>query len=151
MIVGNASAIHLPGGDTKTLRSLDRKVQQADFLRDELYVFYGSALDKPLQPVQPTQAAFHQAVQDVLKAAGLKFDRIDQQKVKPIKKIPETVLVPVHIRGKCKITQFANFLAKVSQAELLMMVDRFHITSNAKKELEIDIVLATLAKREVPS
>ena len=138
---------------TETLHSLDRKVKRRDHLHEQLARTYGPAASKPLTDVQTTQVAFHKTVQDVLGAAGIKFESIKSQPVKPIRKLPGISLVPVQISGKCQIAQLAKFLAQAQRADMVMIVDRMNVSVNAKKrtELSVTMVLATLAQKEQSS
>lgn len=135
------------------LAGFQQKISRLDHLNTQLRKAYGPAVDKPLEQVQPTQVAFHKTVEELFKAAGIKVKSKDTQKVRPIKDVPDTVLVPVQVRAECQIGQLAKLLAQVRQADRLVVIDRLNVDAVPKKpgHLNLTMVLATLAKQEPPS
>ena len=133
-----------------SLDSLQEKVTRLNQTRDALAAAYGPGLSKPIEAEPETRLAFRHAVVDVLKKAGVKTKSIKPQREKPIRAVPGTVLLSMKVNGQCQLPQLAKFLAETQQADMLILIDRIHVTRNNKKpqELMVDIVLATVARRE---
>ena len=134
--------------NTSLLGGLEAMHRRIEMHKTNLHALYGPAVDRALQDVQVTKVTFHKTVQESLKAAGLKFDKIREQKARPLRKTPGLVIVPLQLSGaKCKIDQLAKFLAKTRRSQMIIMVDRLNVAVSGDK-LEVDIVVATLAAEE---
>ncbi|MAE65369.1 MAG: hypothetical protein CMJ18_13945 [Phycisphaeraceae bacterium] len=135
--------------DHRRLVDIERQTRRVELLDRQLDRTYGSAARRPLEDVPATQVAFHKTVKQVLTEAGIGFERIDEQSVRPLKRVPGTVLVALQVRGRCKIDQLAKFLARTHQADMLILVERISASKRSDKpdQLDVVLVLTTLAEK----
>ncbi len=132
----------------EVLATNDRKVHRAGLLGRRLHGVYGEIPDAPLKGVQSTKVQFHATVQEVMKASGIKFESIREQKTGSIKQLPGVVLVPLQlVRAQCGVEQLARFLAESQRAKLLIMCDRINIGVSGGK-LNVDMTVSTLARKD---
>ena len=118
--------------------------------RRRLEQIYGQAVSKPLENRQSALNRLTRVVQDVFKAGGFKATDYKSQRCRSLPEVPGVEIVPLQVRGKCKLPQLVKCLAAMRNAETLILVDWFSVANDEKKpgELEITMMLATLAEKE---
>ena len=64
--------------------------------------------------------------------------------------LPGMEIVPLQVRGKCKLEQLIKCLGAMQKSETLIIVDWFSLTNDEKKpgELELIMMVSTLAVKE---
>lgn len=136
-------------GEVTELRTKMRRLLR---LRDRLVETYGQAAAKPLEDLEPTRIAFLEGVQKALSAGGMGYQSIEPQSVRLVRDLPGIALVQFQVRSSCKLPQLAKSLAEMRKAKKLIIVDRLVVSGRPKKpgELEVTLVLATLARQEKP-
>ena len=130
------------------LRDLDGQLRRLLAQRQRLEKIYGPGSAKPLADVQAAKSALV-GVKDILKAGGFNPTSFRPQPPRSLRTLREVELVPLQVRGKCKLPQLVNSLAGLRKSQTLFFVDRLTITNDQKKpgELDVVMVLATLARQ----
>lgn len=132
------------------LNVIQRQVRRVLWQRQRLEEIYGPAVKKPLEDRQTAQLSLIKAVQDVFKAGGVKLTDYQPQRPRTLKEIPDVQIVPLQIRGKCKLSQLTKCFVAMRDGQTLIIVESFSVTNNEKKpgELEITMIVSTLAEQE---
>jgi len=125
-----------------------RRIRRVLGQRERLERIYGPGVNKPLEDLETARVSFYKAVQGVLKSSGFKPTDYQPQPPRPVPNVPGLRIVPLQIRGKCKLPQLAKCLAEARKAETLVIVDRVSASNDAKMtgQLEVTLVLSTLAE-----
>ena len=132
------------------LNDVQRQVRRVLWQRQRLEERYGPAVKEPLHDRQTAQLNLFKAVQDVFKAGGVKLSAYQPQLSRPLPKVPGVQIVPLQIRGKCKVSQLTKCFVAMRQGQTLLIVESFSVINNEKKpgELEITMIVSTLAQQQ---
>ncbi len=125
-----------------------RRIRRVLGQRERLARIYGPGVNKPLEDLETARVSLYKAVQGVLKSSGFKPTDYQPQPPRPLPNVSGLRIVPLQIRGKCKLPQLAKCLAEARKTETLVIVDRVSATNDAKMtgQLEVTLVLSTLAE-----
>ena len=139
------------GGEALT--DLQRQVRRVLGQRERLIRTYGPGAAKPLLDIESAPVSLLQSIQGVLGKAGFKPTDYQPQPARPLqvrgsRLAKGVLLVPLQVRGKCKLPQLAKCLAGMREAPTLILVERVTVANDAKKpgQLEVTLLLATLAE-----
>ena len=132
------------------LSNIQRQMQRVLWQRQRLEEIYGPGVKNTLKDRQAAQLSLIKAVQVVFKAGGVKLTDYQPQRPRTLKEIPDVQIVPLQIRGKCKLPQLTKCFVAMRDNQTLIIVESFSITNNEKKpgELEITMIVSTLAEQE---
>jgi len=138
------------GSARAQLSQLEVDLRRLANLQDESVKRYGPSVLEALKPSESARIAFTKTVQDVLRSGGISFQSITPQQPRDVRELDGVELLPFQIKGKCAVPQLAKCLAGMRKATMPVIVDQIQVTNQPKKpgQLEVTMVLATLAKRE---
>ncbi len=131
------------------LGELERSIRRVLGQQGRLAETYGPAVNNPLQDLETARISLFKEVQEVLKTAGFTPTDYQPRPCRPLREIPGVEIVPLQVRGKCKLPQLAKCLDGMRKADTLVIVDRLSVANDEKKpgQLEVTMVLATLAEQ----
>ena len=131
------------------LSDLERTIRRVLGQQGRLAETYGQAVNKPLEDMETARIGLFKAAQDVLKAAGFKPTSYQPQPCRTLREIPGVMIVPLQVRGKCRLEQLAKCLAGMRKADTFIIVDRLSLNNDEKKpgQLDVTMVLVTLSEQ----
>ncbi|NQU75930.1 MAG: hypothetical protein HQ546_06425 [Planctomycetes bacterium] len=125
------------------------KARRASGQRSRLAEAYGPAAGKELTDLRDAQRGLLKVAQDIFKANGFEVaSGYDPQRPRQVKGLAGVQLVPMQVRGTCKLPQLVKCLTEMRKAPTLVFVDRLTIENDAKKpgQLTVTMTLATLGE-----
>ena len=129
---------------------LEQKVTKIVLQRARTAKAYGPGANRKVGDVETERMNLLKAVQKVCQTAGFAPTDYPPQVTRPLRSVPDMVIVRIQLQGKCKLPQLVKCLAGLRKAETLVFAERVTAVNSAKKpgELDITLVLATLAERK---
>lgn len=130
------------------LADLELAVRRVLGQRQRLERVYGPAVRTAPADLETARVELYRAVQQCLKANGIKPMDYQPQPPRRLREVPGVQLVPLQVRAKCAFAQLVKCLASVRAADSLVIVDRVTAVNNEKSpgQLEVTFMLATLAR-----
>jgi type II secretory pathway component PulM len=132
------------------IADLEKRALRLANMQEMAESVYGPSAAKALRGTEAGRIAFTKAVQDALRAGGIKFESLTPRPDRAAERASDVRFVPLQVRGKCSLPQLAKCLAGMRKAAMPIIVDQIRVTSDPKKpgNLDLTMVVSTLAKRD---
>jgi hypothetical protein len=135
----------------ENLTRLEARMRRLLGRREHLAEMYGPAANKPLEGTEAARIALLKTAQDLFRGS-VQEPSYQPQPARAVQEAPGVYLLPLRLSGKCQLPQLAKCLSEMRKTDSLVFLDQITLSGNEKQpgQLEVTLVLATLARQEAP-
>jgi hypothetical protein len=132
------------------LTDLRTRTQRARLQQQRLVDVFGPAAAKSLPTVDEARVSIVNTVQNALSAGPVAAQSVQLQAIRPLPDITGIALVSLQVDATCQLPQLAGFLAKLPQANELIIIQQMNIAVPEGKpgEMQLSLIIATAAQQE---